>query len=258
MIPEDLDLDKVLGKMPRKKYDMVRAKVETVALEAANLDFTEALHRVLRLPSVCSKRFLTTKVDRSVSGLVAQQQCAGPLQLPVADVAVVAQTYENLTGGACAIGEQPLKGMIDPAAMARLAVTEAMTNIMWAPLTSVEDIKASVNWMYAAKMDGEGAAMYDAARALRKAMISVGIACDGGKDSLSMAAAAGGETVKAPGNLVVSAYCTCSDITKIITPDLKVGHSLSLSLSLSVCLPTLAPAYSTNLSLSFLSLSVFN
>ena len=183
----------------------------------------EAVRRVLRLPGVCSKRFLTTKVDRSVSGLVAQQQCVGPLQLPLADVAVVAQTFDDITGGACSIGEQPLKGMLDPAAMARLAVAEAVTNIMWAPLTSIEDIKSSVNWMYAAKMDGEGAAMYDAARALRDSMIKLGIACDGGKDSLSMAAAAGGETVKAPGNLVVSAYCTCPDITKVVTPDLKLG-----------------------------------
>ncbi|QDZ18995.1 phosphoribosylformylglycinamidine synthase [Chloropicon primus] len=221
VIPEDLDLDKVLGKMPRKKYDLVRDQIQTTPLDSGAMPFTEALHRVLRLPSVCSKRFLTTKVDRSVSGLVAQQQCVGPLQLPLADVAVVAQTFEDVTGGACSIGEQPLKGMLNPSAMARLAVAEAVTNIMWAPLTSIEDIKSSVNWMYAAKMDGEGAAMYDAAVALRDSMISLGIACDGGKDSLSMAASAGGEVVKAPGNLVVSAYCTCSDITKVVTPDLK-------------------------------------
>ena len=220
-IPEDLDLDKVLGKMPRKKYDMVREKIQGIPLDVTSIPFTDALHRVLRLPSVCSKRFLTTKVDRSVTGLVVQQQCVGPLHLPLADVAVVAQTYNDLTGGACAIGEQPLKGMLNPSAMARLAVAEAMTNIVWAPLTSIEDIKSSVNWMYAAKMDGEGAAMYDAAIALRSAMIDLGIACDGGKDSLSMAAAAGGEVVKAPGSLVISAYCTCSDITNVVTPDLK-------------------------------------
>lgn len=89
-------------------------------------------------------------------------------------------------------------------------------------VTALRDVKASGNWMYAAKLDGEGAAMYDAALALRDAMIELEIAIDGGKDSLSMAAQAGGETVKAPGNLVISAYCTCSDITKTVTPDLKV------------------------------------
>ena len=81
------------------------------------------------------------------AGLVAQQQCVGPLQLPVADVAVVAQSYFGLTGAATAIGEQPLKGFIDPAAMARLALGEALTNLVWAAATSLQDVKASVNWM---------------------------------------------------------------------------------------------------------------
>uniref|UniRef100_A0A0V0IP00 phosphoribosylformylglycinamidine synthase n=1 Tax=Solanum chacoense TaxID=4108 RepID=A0A0V0IP00_SOLCH len=183
----------------------------------------DSLKRVLRLLSVCSKRFLTTKVDRCVTGLVAQQQTVGPLQIPLADVAVIAQTYTGLTGGACSIGEQPIKGLLDPKAMARLAVGEALTNLVWAKVTSLSDVKASGNWMYAAKLDGEGAAMYDAAVALSEAMIELGIAIDGGKDSLSMAAQASGEVVKAPGNLVISTYVTCPDITKTVTPDLKLG-----------------------------------
>ncbi|PNH07785.1 putative phosphoribosylformylglycinamidine synthase, chloroplastic/mitochondrial [Tetrabaena socialis] len=107
--------------------------------------------------------------------------------------------------------------------MARLALGEALTNLVWARATSLADVRASVNWMYAAKMKGEGAAMWDAAISLRDAMIDLGVACDGGKDSLSMAAAAGGETVMAPGNLVVSAYVGCPDITQVVTPDLKLG-----------------------------------
>jgi phosphoribosylformylglycinamidine synthase len=107
--------------------------------------------------------------------------------------------------------------------MARLAVGEALTNLVWAKVTSLSDVKASGNWMYAAKLDGEGAAMYDAATALSEAMIELGIAIDGGKDSLSMAAHAAGEVVKAPGNLVISVYVTCPDITKTVTPDLKLG-----------------------------------
>lgn len=91
-------------------------------------------------------------------------------------------------------------------------------------VTALKDIKASGNWMYAAKLDGEGAAMYDAAVALKEAMIELEVAIDGGKDSLSMAAQAGGETVKCPGNLVISAYVTCPDITKTVTPDLKVCY----------------------------------
>ncbi|KAL3581577.1 hypothetical protein D5086_015909 [Populus alba] len=106
--------------------------------------------------------------------------------------------------------------------MARLAVGEALTNLVWAKITSLSDVKASGNWMYAAKLNGEGADMYDAATALSEAMIELGIAIEGGKDSLSMAVHAGGEIVKAPGNLVISAYVTCPDITKTITPDLKL------------------------------------
>ncbi|CAD7696531.1 unnamed protein product [Ostreobium quekettii] len=224
--PVDLDLDKVLGKMPRKTFTFDRARPQLVALEMQDAETpTTALDKVLRLPSVCSKRFLTTKVDRCVTGLIAQQQCVGPLQLPISDVAVMAQSHQDFTGVATSIGEQPLKGLINPEAMARLALGEALTNLVWAQVTDMGHIKASINWMYAAKMGGEGAAMYDAACALRDAMIQLEVACDGGKDSLSMAAAAGGETVMAPGNLVVSAYVTCPDITKTVSPDLKLGDA---------------------------------
>ncbi|KHG14750.1 hypothetical protein F383_18060 [Gossypium arboreum] len=221
----DLELEKVLGDMPQKSFEFKRVAYAREFLDVApGITVMDSLKRVLRLPSVCSKRFLTTKVDRCVTGLVAQQQTVGPLQLPLADVAVIAQSYVDLTGGACAIGEQPIKGLLDPKAMARLAVGEALTNLVWAKVTSLSDVKASGNWMYAAKLEGEGAAMYDAAIALSEAMIELGIAIDGGKDSLSMAAHAGGEVVKAPGNLVISAYVTCPDITKTVTPDLKLGQ----------------------------------
>ncbi|KAL9226843.1 hypothetical protein vseg_002610 [Gypsophila vaccaria] len=219
----DLELEKVLGDMPQKTFEFQRQVHPREPLDIApGITLMDSLKRVLRLPSVCSKRFLTTKVDRCVTGLVAQQQTVGPLQITLSDVAVIAQSYTNITGGACAIGEQPIKGLLDPKAMARLAVGEALTNLIWAKITSLSDVKASGNWMYAAKLDGEGADMYDAATALSEVMIELGIAIDGGKDSLSMAATAGGEVVKAPGNLVISAYVTSPDITKTVTPDLKL------------------------------------
>ncbi|KMT18055.1 hypothetical protein BVRB_2g032480 [Beta vulgaris subsp. vulgaris] len=219
----DLELEKVLGDMPQKTFEFQRVTHPQEPLDIApGTTVMDSLKRVLRLPSVCSKRFLTTKVDRCVTGLVAQQQTVGPLQITLADVAVIAQSYTNFTGGACAIGEQPIKGLLDPKAMARLAIGEALTNLIWAKITSLSDVKASGNWMYAAKLDGEGADMYDAASALSEVMIELGIAIDGGKDSLSMAANAGGEVVKAPGNLVISAYVTTPDITKTVTPDLKL------------------------------------
>ena len=231
----DLELEKVLGDMPKKVFEFKRVDHEREPLDIApGITVMESLKRVLRLPSVCSKRFLTTKVDRCVTGLVAQQQTVGPLQITLSDVAVISQTYTDLTGGACAIGEQPIKGLLNPKAMARLAVGEALTNLVWAKVTALSDVKSSVNWMYAAKLEGEGAAMYDAAMALSEAMIELGIAVDGGKDSLSMAAHASGEVVKAPGNLVVSVYVTCPDITKTVTPDLKLkdeGVLLHIDLS---------------------------
>ena len=225
--PEDLELEKVLGDLPNKSYDLSRGDpARTPVAVPPGASAAELLDRVLRLPSVCSKRFLTTKVDRHVTGLVAQQQCVGPLQLPVADVAVMAQTHQELKGAVCAIGEQPLKGLVDPAAMARMAVGESLTNMVWAKISALHEVKASVNWMYAAKLADEGAAMYDAAVALREVMIQMGLAVDGGKDSLSMAAAApGGENVLCPGNLVVSNYAPCPDITLTVTPDLELSEA---------------------------------
>ena len=224
--PVDLDLEKVLGDMPQKPFKLDRFPIRTEPLTLPeNLTVEKALDRVLRLVSVGSKRFLTSKVDRCVTGLVAQQQCVGPLQIAAADVAVIAQSHFGTTGAATAIGEQPIKGLIDPAAMGRLCVGEMLTNIAWARLSAIEDIKCSGNWMWAAKLPGEGAALYDAARALTDILIELGIAIDGGKDSLSMAAIApgedGDETVKTPGTLVISGYVTCPDITQTVTPDLK-------------------------------------
>ncbi|MGZ8448220.1 MAG: phosphoribosylformylglycinamidine synthase, partial [Candidatus Deferrimicrobiaceae bacterium] len=187
--PVDLDLEKVLGDMPQKTFRLARIPPSLAPLKLpGNLPVRGALDRVLRLLSVGSKRFLTNKVDRSVTGLVARQQCAGPLQLTVSDVAVIAQSHFGLTGAAVSIGEQPVKTLIDPAAMARLSVGEALTNLVWAKISKLEDVKCSGNWMWAAKLPGEGAKLVDAAVALRDIMFALGIAIDGGKDSLSMAA----------------------------------------------------------------------
>ncbi|KAL5554556.1 hypothetical protein UlMin_041957 [Ulmus minor] len=181
----DLELEKVLGDMPQKTFEFYRVNDPREALDIApGITVMDALKRVLRLPSVCSKRFLTTKVDRCVTDLVAQQQTVGPLQITLADVAVIAQIYTDVAGGACAIGEHPLKGLMNPRSMARLAIGEALTNLVWARVTSLSDVSLS------------------------DAMIKLGIAIDGGKDRLSMAAHSGGEVVKAPGNLVISVYLT--------------------------------------------------
>jgi phosphoribosylformylglycinamidine synthase len=115
------------------------------------------------------------------------------------------------------------QGFLDNAAMGRLSVAEALTNMSMARISEWKNVKASGNWMWAAKMEGEGALMYDCAIAMRDIMLTVGMAIDGGKDSLSMAATADSEVVKTPGSLVISAYCDMPDITKTVTPDLKLG-----------------------------------
>eukprot|EP00934_Nitzschia_sp_Nitz4_P005881 Nitzschia sp. Nitz4//scaffold35_size145790//45023//49253//NITZ4_003020-RA/size145790-augustus-gene-0.133-mRNA-1//-1//CDS//3329549094//5871//frame0 len=226
--PVDLPLELVLGKMPQKTFtdNHVEIALEPLTLPEGTTAMS-AVDRVLRLLSVGSKRFLVHKVDRSVTGLCAQQQCVGPLQLPLSNVGVAAHTHFGTTGTAVACGEQPIKGLVDSAAMARMTVAEAMTNIVWAKISKVEDIKASGNWMYAAKLPGEGAKMWDACVALRDALLELGVGIDGGKDSLSMAARCGDEVTKAPGELTMTCYVTCPDITKTVTPDLKTPSSPS-------------------------------
>ena len=218
----DLELEKILGKMPQKTFYDKKSKKKFEAVNYPDeLTMKDALPNVLKLLQVGSKRFLTNKVDRSVTGLIARQQCCGPLHLPVSDVAVIAQTHFNKTGAAISIGEQPIKMIIDSKAGARMSVGEALTNMVWARISNIKDIKCSGNWMWAAKLEGEASRMYDAAIATRDLMIELGIAIDGGKDSLSMAAKVGGEIVKSPGGLVISNYASVPDITKVITPDIK-------------------------------------
>ncbi|KAM9609502.1 phosphoribosylformylglycinamidine synthase isoform 3-T3 [Morphnus guianensis] len=220
--PVNLELEWVLGKMPRKEFMLQRVPptLRPLALPPA-LSVRQALERVLRLPAVASKRYLTNKVDRSVTGLVAQQQCVGPLHTPLADVAVVALSHFDTVGAATALGEQPIKGLLDPAAGARLALTEALTNLVFARITDLRDVKCSGNWMWGAKTGAEGGALVTACEGLVGLLHRLGVAIDGGKDSLSMAARVGTETVLAPGTLVVSAYAVCPDITATVTPDLK-------------------------------------
>jgi len=232
--PVNIDIPELLGNIPQKTFPDTRlAPPLSPFVPPAGLGMREALHRVLRLVSVGSKRFLTNKVDRAVTGLIAQQQCCGPLQLTVGDVAVVAQSHFGFTGIASAIGEQPIKMLVNPAAGARMAVGESLTNLVWAKIDDLEQVKCSANWMWAPKLAGEGAALRDAAEAMAEAMIAVGMAVDGGKDSLSMATKVQDEVVKSPRQLVISAYAAMSDIRKKVTPDIKEPGSVLLFIDLA-------------------------
>lgn len=251
----DLDLKAVLGDLPRKTFvdrrlrlrprprqDAVGSSSTTLALPPGT-SIVDMLHRVVALMTVGSKRFLTTKVDRSVTGLVAQQQCVGPLLLPLCGYAVTAQSHMALAGSATAIGECPSLTSVNPAAMARMAVAEMLTNLCGAAVTARVHIKCEANWMWAAKLPGDCASLLDAVASMRDVMISLGLAVDGGKDSLSMAARCPAgvtdeddalqqdeEVVRAPGTLVVSGYCTMKDIRRKLTPDLKRAGGSSVVL----------------------------
>ncbi|KAJ2947021.1 hypothetical protein O0L34_g16365 [Tuta absoluta] len=227
-LPYDLHLEAVLGNMPRKTFDLKQEKRTKLPLNLPkDITVRSALDRVLRLVNVGSKRYLTNKVDRCVSGLIAQQQCVGPLHTPLADCAIISLSYSDTVGSATSIGTQNIKGLLDPAAGARLSLGEALTNLVFAGISALEDVKCSGNWMWGGKTGADGASLVVACDAVCNAMKVIGVAVDGGKDSLSMCAHVAGKKVKSPGTLVVSTYAPCPDITlKIEPPLLKEGSAL--------------------------------
>ncbi|UXI16038.1 proline-rich protein 5-like [Sarcoptes scabiei] len=225
--PVHLNLEMVLASMPRKIF---RFKTKSIVLQPLRIpkdqSLIQSLERVLRLPSVASKRYLTTKVDRCVTGLVAQQQCVGPQHTPLSDYALIALNYFSYRGSVTSIGEQPIKGLIKPEANGQLSVAEAITNMMFCVITELADVKCSGNWMWPAKLEGEGASLVRTCQAMCHLMKQLNIAIDGGKDSLSMAAkvrnANQTEVVKSPGTLVISAYAPVPDIRLKVTPKMSI------------------------------------
>ena len=239
--PVDLPLDDILGQLPPKKFEFqrraprggARADLEPLVVPPAE-EFRRVLEDVLRLPAITSKRFLTSKVDLDVTGLVIQRQLIGPRHLPLSDYAVIAQTYDDPSGTALSLGEQPIKGLISPGAGVRMAVAEALLNMAGVVISDIRDIKCSANWMLAVRQPGEGAWLYDGACALRDILTELGIAIDGGKDSLSMASQGLGpdgrsELVKAPPQLVIAPYALVPNVEVRVTADLKeAGNKLVL------------------------------
>lgn len=241
--PVKLPLDRLLAKLPRREFHHTASPLTLKPLcLPKNLTVEKALRRVLLLPQVGSKRFLTSTVDCSVGGLTAQSQRVGPNQLPLSDFAVMADSMlsnsEGLYSGlAMSLGEQPIKGLVDPEKMARLALAESLTNLVGAHIPSLECVKYEANWMWAAKKPGEGPRLIAAAEALVAYMTALGVAIDGGKDSLSMSASiegpAGTIDVKAPGQLILAAYAPMADVTRKVTSDLKRAGSVIFFLDLS-------------------------
>ncbi|MCL5426260.1 MAG: phosphoribosylformylglycinamidine synthase, partial [Gammaproteobacteria bacterium] len=180
--PVDLPMSVLFGKAPKMQREFERNEPELSGVMLDNLDLREALDRVLRLPTVASKSFLITIGDRSITGQVVRDQMVGPWQVPVADVAVTTASFDSHVGEAMAMGERPPVALINPAASARLAVAETITNLAAAPIAKLSDIKLSANWMSAADHPGENQALYDAVYAVGMEMCpALGIAIPVGK-----------------------------------------------------------------------------
>ncbi len=224
--PIDLPLSVVLGKPPKMLRDVKRVPFEPRPFDTGGIDLEEAVERVLRLPSVADKNFLITIGDRTVTGLVARDQMVGPWQVPVADVAVTTTSFDSLCGEAVAMGERTPLALMDPAASARMAVGEAITNIAAADVTDLHHIRLSCNWMAAAGHPGEDAGLHDAVRAVGMELCpALGIAVPVGKDSMSLRAVweEGGRerSVTAPLSLIVTAFAKVRDVRRTLTPQLR-------------------------------------
>ncbi|MFO1377686.1 MAG: phosphoribosylformylglycinamidine synthase [Steroidobacteraceae bacterium] len=221
--PVAMPIDVLLGKPPRMTRDVVRAARPGDGFETRGLDVREALYRLLRLPAVADKGFLVTIGDRSVGGLISREPMVGPWQVPVADVAVTLSGFVGSTGEAMAMGERTPLALLDAPASGRMAVGEALTNIVAADVRRIGDVRLSANWMAACGQPGEDAALYDTVRAVGMELCpALGIAIPVGKDSLSMRSGwreVGEErAVVAPVSLIVSAFAPVQDAGRTLTP----------------------------------------
>ena len=223
--PIDLPMEVLFGKPPRMHRTAETASPPRVAFETAGIDPTEAAYRVLRLPTVASKEFLITIGDRSITGQVVRDQMVGPWQVPVADVAVTTTTFTGTTGEAMSMGERPPVALLSGPASGRLAVSEALTNLMAAPVGEIDRVVLSANWMCAAGYPGEDATLYETVRAVGMELCpALGICIPVGKDSMSMRAVweedGAEKRVTAPLSLIVSAFATVPDVRPTLTPQL--------------------------------------
>ena len=221
----DMPLSVLLGKPPKMTRVVKREKIKLPALDTSKIKLSDAITRVLSLPSVADKSFLITIGDRSVGGMTARDQMVGPWQVPVADVAVTLMGYGTKLGEAFALGERTPLAVLNAPASGRMAVGEAITNIAAARIAKIGDIKLSANWMAAAGHHGEDAALFDTVRAVGMELCpQLGISIPVGKDSMSMKSSwQEGEVKKAvtsPLSLIVTAFAPVMDATKTLTPQL--------------------------------------
>mgnify|MGYP000948910826 FL=1 len=220
--PIDLRLEDMFGNPPRTIMEDTNLHPSFPALTYQLSELHTYLEQVLQMEAVACKDWLTNKADRSVTGRVARQQCVGELQLPLSDLGAVALDFHGRHGMATSIGHAPQAALVDPAAGSRLAIAEALTNIVFAHLADgLRSVSLSANWMWPCRNPGEDARLYHAVEAASDFACALGINIPTGKDSLSMTQKYGEEKVLAPGTVIISAAAEVSDIHRIISPVLS-------------------------------------
>ncbi|WP_151833903.1 phosphoribosylformylglycinamidine synthase [Acinetobacter ursingii] len=235
----DIPMQVMLGGTPRMQRSYETVERTGNEFDTSKIDLKDAIFRVLKNPTVASKSFLITIGDRSITGMVARDQMVGPWQVPVADAAVTTTSLQGYTGEAMAMGERPPVALLNPAASARLAVAEALTNIASANIEQLGDIKLSANWMAAAGQKGEDQALFEGVKAIGMEMCpALGIAIPVGKDSLSMRTTWSDDgiekAVTSPMSGVITAFAPVSDVRKTLTPELKhIDGSVLVRIDLS-------------------------
>lgn len=227
--PIDWKLSDMFGNPPKTVMTdkTVERKYQKVEYDEAKI--ADYVRDVLKLESVGCKDWLTNKVDRSVTGKVAKQQCAGEIQLPLNDLGAVALDYKGVRGMATTVGHAPAIGIVDPAAGSVMSAAEALTNIVFAPMAhGLKGISLSANWMWPCRQEGEDARLYTAVQAMSDWVSRLGINIPTGKDSLSMTQKySDGRTVLSPGTVIISAMGEVSDIRKIVEPVMACDEATS-------------------------------
>ncbi|WP_121665735.1 phosphoribosylformylglycinamidine synthase [Mesonia aquimarina] len=232
--PMDLALTDMFGSSPKTIMNDKTVQRNYVELNYDNAKIYDYVNQLLQLEAVACKDWLTNKVDRCVSGRVAKQQTAGPLQLPLNNVGVMALDYKGKEGVATSIGHSPISALIDPVAGSKNSVAESLTNLIWAPLQKgLKSVSLSANWMWPCNNEGEDARLYEAVKGLSDFAVNLGVNVPTGKDSLSMKQKYPDKEVIAPGTVIVSAAGNCNEITKVVEPVLQKNGGTIYYINLS-------------------------
>ena len=230
--PIDMPMDVLLGKTPKMQRNVTSISKPQRSFSSKDVELSVAIERVLQLPAVASKSFLITIGDRTVTGMVARDQFVGPWQVPVADVAVTCSDYKNTTGEAMAMGERTPLALLSGPASGRMAIAEAITNILASDVKKLSDIRLSANWMSPAGHDGEDANLFATVKAVGEELCpKLNIAIPVGKDSLSMKSHWNedgvNKSVTSPLSLIISAFSPVDDVNKTLTPELDTSVTAS-------------------------------